>query len=167
MIEDGYFEKVPPSVGTISPFDVTEKITIDIVDDCHFEEEPIYVRWRNSLGYWDYWLFGNKRFNEMQSKSLGTYGKEVDDIATSQGSEFTQQMNVGSRYNLVDYVTKEKYQGIMSIYSSPKIEVMVSKDDNLWINAQIVGKTERFRNDAGMVDVNIAIDLPDLITVPN
>jgi hypothetical protein len=55
----------------------------------------------------------------------------------------------------------------MSIYSSPKIEVMVSKDDNLWINAQIVGKTERFRNDAGMVDVNIAIDLPDLITVPN
>lgn len=167
MIEDGYFEKVPPSIGEISPFDVTEKITIDIVDDCHFEEEPIYVRWRNSLGYWDYWLFGNKRFNETQSKSLGTFGKEADEIETSQGSEFTQQMNVGSRYYLVDYVTKEKYQGIMSIYSSSKIEVMVSKNDNLWINAQIVGKTERYRNDAGMVDVSIAIDLPDLITVPN
>lgn len=167
FIESGYFEKVPPTIGEISPFDITEKITVDIVNECHFEDEPIYVRWRNSLGYWDYWLFANKRMIETTSKSLGTFSKEVDDIAQSQGFDYTQQMNVGERHNLIDYVSNEKYRGIMSIYGSPKIEVLVNKDDNLWLTAQIVGKTERFRHDQGMVDVNIAIELPDLITVPN
>lgn len=120
-----------------------------------------YVRWINTLGGWDYWLFERKIYETDKVESGGTFVKYFDSIADSSSVEdykskpITPQVQVGC-----EYLSINDAKGLRSLKTSPKVE-WYNEDTATWIGVRVDAGSFLFRTDKNNYGkLDLTINLP-------
>lgn len=165
-IAPGYFEDTAPSEGTINR--ITEELEVKLVRPCE-SDKNVYLKWRNSLGTWSYWLFTLDKFDEYDGKTLGTYSVEPNDLETGNVRDEVLQMQTVSRITIGANLLREDYEGVKFIRRSPKIFMYMLNEDGdvVWLSVRIKDGTFRTRRGASKVAIEFTIELPEQYNVKN
>jgi hypothetical protein len=73
---------------------VTETIKVKIDDEC--KDNPVYLKWRNTLGGWDQWLFHTSQQLNVRTESLGEYKINFTDLETAETDVESRGFDSGS-----------------------------------------------------------------------
>jgi len=119
-----------------------------------------YVRWLNSLGGWDYWLFQFKIYETDKVESVGTYQKYFDSIASAKsfenyiGKNITPQVQVAA-----EFITPDEAIGLRSLKTSPSVE-WYNEETSSWIGVRVEPSSFLFRSDSlnyGKLELTITL----------
>jgi hypothetical protein len=159
IVSNGGSEFISLNAGynTINEFQI-EKIT----DIC----EGHYIKWLNSFGGWNYWLF-NKGNDTLSTKDLGTifndYNDVVDTISPYVAIGKTSENNITVRQ---DNITQDEFLILNDILESPKVYLFTGVQNevvqaNDWLEVTIKSGAFRVSNaKEKMTNLNLTIELP-------
>jgi hypothetical protein len=166
-------EIVPPEWSTkaLTRGGVSRWQRINVDRSC--QEYPVYLMWKNSLGGWDFWLFGKRhdvsysaskgeRY-ELDVLNIGTSTRRHNHIETFGKRKITVGDNVESHYikGLADI---ERSTAVYMLYNSAMLQTNPAL---AWIGVQIEPKGFTYRVNAERADIEIVIELPEYYTTPN
>jgi hypothetical protein len=118
----GYVAPVPDVV-------VTEVKRVKIDHSCY--NSPVFLRWKNTLGGWDHWLFFNTQTENLKTESIGDFVHPVSDIASAEGDKESLGYNAGNTMILgANGLSGNQYLAIRDLLYSPviyKVETTGSK----------------------------------------
>ena len=169
-VSPGYTIDVNPV--PVSPFQVTETLTVRNNLDCH--PYPVYLCWRNSLGGWDYWLFDKKHevaYTASQGTAFDVYVPELQNSGVRSRITQANQLKALTLGDLVDEIT---LTGLAEIERSPQVYMLWDADqfngiypERAWLGVRIAPKGFKYFTNAGNIEVEVTILLPELYTVRN
>ena len=108
--------------------------------------ETFYVRWLNTLGGWDYWLFEHKIYDALNVENGDNYESYFDSISAISDYEnvtfknVTPAVQVGS-----DTLTKDEAEGLKVLPTSPKI-YWYNENISKWIGVIVEPGTFNIRS---------------------
>lgn len=169
-VSPGYTLDVNPV--PVSPFQVTETVTLRNNTDCH--PYPVYLCWRNSLGGWDYWLFDKRHEVSYTAAQAAAFDIYVPDLEAANMRSKITQANQVKALTLGDLVDEITLTGLAEIERSPQV-YMLWDDTQLagiyperaWLAVRVAPKGFKYFTNAGNFEVELTIALPDLYTVRN
>jgi len=164
-IADSYYELIPPTPTSYPTFPATETKRIAVAHPCGLRE--IYVRWRNRLASWDYWLFDTQQNVTDETSTLGTFSKEPDELEEATKRMMSIDKDIVNSFTLLASVQQKNYQGIKQIISSPCVQVLVDKANNKWMDVQVTTKQLKYNTAAAYVDIAIEIEFPKFYSISN
>jgi hypothetical protein len=125
-----------------------------------------YLKWLNSFGGWNYWLF-NKGNDTLTTKDLGTifndYEDVVDTISPYVAIGKTSENNITVRQ---DNITPQEFLILNDILESPKVYLFTGLQNevvqlNDWLEVTIKSGAFRVSNAREkMTNLNLTIELP-------
>lgn len=100
---------------------ISETITL-LVEDANCN--PVYLRWKNSLGGWDYYLFEIRQYEDLKTDSSDLYQTNVTDLSTA-----TEYLNVIKKEGRkivkcgTETIKEYEFDLIKEIIYSPKVQL--------------------------------------------
>lgn len=161
----GYHETQPPSPASLSPYRMTEKKRIKIEESCG--RNPVYLRWRNSKGGWDAWLFeGNQTIN-FDTKQGQEFEQEPDEISTGVSRSITIDSAQLEKVTCGSIVLKEDVAGIAGIEASPAVYMLVGTSPDQWLRVKITPRGFSYQTKGATAEVQVQFVKYDHYTIPN
>ena len=160
----GYFDSFPESaLDTI--YTLTETINVKVRNAC--DRSPIFIRWRNPLGHWDYWCFDANHEIEPITKDSGRYVSEPTDLETGTGRVKTIASEQTDRITCGDVIDTEDWTGLKWIEQSPCVQMLTDKTALKWLEVQVSGAGMKVWKRGSKFEVKVQFDLPTYYSVPN
>jgi len=128
----GYFQTT--SVGSLdvdTNISETKRIRIG---DC--QDNPVYLRWRNSLGGFDYWLFGYRQVKNNDVDKFDTFNPVIQDIETEQRSELVITKEFVKTWVLGATLSMQQVTDIQELFTSPYVQWW-NEDNEEWYVCKI------------------------------
>lgn len=146
-------------------FEVIEALNVLYDVACGGYKLPIYLKWRNHLGGWDYFLFQNRQEIETTSKQIADYTTEPIELSTAVGRENITVAQQTTRITMGAIIGQKQISGIKGIERSPCVMMLVG--ENKWLRVRIVPKGFKIDTRAKNIPVEITIEIPDTYSVAN
>jgi hypothetical protein len=133
-------------VESIYFFDCLAPITINVKRPIEQSCNTFYVRWINTLGGWDYWLFEGKIYEGLKVENGNNYESYFDNISDISDFEnvtfknVTPVVQVGS-----STLTKNESEGLKILTTSPKI-YWYNEELSKWIGVRVEPGTFNIRS---------------------
>jgi hypothetical protein len=109
----GYVAPVPDVV-------VTEVKRVKIDHTCY--DNPVFLRWKNTLGGWDQWLFKGTQTESLTTADTGDFITPGYDLAISEGSTKSLGKTAGERIILgAEGLTNNQKEALKDLLYSPMI----------------------------------------------
>lgn len=162
FIADEYFENIPPSPSVVE-FDITQHQKVIINTPCN--DDGIYIRFRNSLGGWDYWLFNHRRITTTESVNVENIIVDPDDIETGYVRSKSVKKKQDNTILLADYVDAINIDGFLQLQASPEVQILIS--DNYWHSVNVLNSSIPRKSGISKIQIEFKISLPDIYTVTN
>lgn len=122
------------------------EIAIDVIDfyrgNIYYHEKckGIYLKWFNTFGGWDYWLFSDKYKITPKDKSIGEINVNSNNIQNLKSINSQLGKIVSVNYSVsCDFLNKQQFQKVSKIVYSPKIYLWTGKK---WIEVSIDFRTK-------------------------
>jgi hypothetical protein len=163
-IADDYFELDPPTPPSFTPYQLTEKKRVKIGALC--SSNPVYIRWRNSKGGFDYWLFKSNQTISYASKQEGDISREPDDLQDQNYRSLILIARQGKRITCGANVLKEDLEGIRGVEASTFVEMMVSASPVQWLRMKVVPKGFSYQTKGTTADVVVELEYPEPYSIP-
>lgn len=118
------------SLTSVAQENTLEEIFVDL-EHC-IPRNPIYLRWINTLGGWDYWCFGGTQEREIEWKAGEVFSKYFGAIESQTstgkfvGKSAVPSLKIGS-----EQLTTEQIEGIENLIYSPEVQMYYLLPDNL------------------------------------
>jgi hypothetical protein len=143
---------------------ITETKRIKIDHSCY--NNPVYLKWRNTLGGWDQWLFSGTQTDNLITEEIGEFQEPVWDIETAEKTSESLGMNAGKTLILgADNLTLNQYNAIREILYSPKV-YKIETDETKQV-VRVNKGTFNTETKNGLHSIEFEIILPDINTVKN
>lgn len=159
-----YFDTIPPS-GSITPYQMTEKKRVNIVQPCG--SHPVYVRWRNKKGGWDAWLFEKNQSVRMDARIDGEFQSDPYDIQTATHRATIIDTIQSKRISCGATVSISDAQAIAGIEGSPAIFILVDANTDTWVRMKQVPKGVQYQTKGATTDIQIELEYPEPYTISN
>ena len=160
-----YVEGVSGTEATT--YEIIEPLNVVYDRICGNYKLPVYLKWRNHLGGWDYFLFQNRQEVETTAKQLGDFTTEPFDLATAIGRESITVSQQTTRITMGAFIGSKQISGIKGIERSPCVMMCTDRVNNKWVRVRIVPKGFKMDTRAKSIPVEITIELPDTYSVAN
>lgn len=148
---------------------ITEIKTVKVVDACL--KEPVYLQWHNALGGKSYWLFERFKQENVQTKELMSYGINVIDLETAQGTSDITGKEAESFIEVGAKVKAEDMDGLRGLFESGKVIMLTNPttwkvDGAKWVKVTLrSGSLLVYQTDKAYFDVSFRIELPKTYTI--
>lgn len=128
---------------------------------------PIMLTWKNSLGGWDYWLFGKRQTINIETESKGFVGVPIWDIETAEETvkEIGKNLNSSIVLGASNLSVQEK-NGIEQVLSS-NIVYQLFKDGSKRRVSVSKGSYVSLETDSSLQNIEFEIRLPSSYTLSN
>jgi hypothetical protein len=88
----------------------------------HEECEGTYIKWLNTFGGWDYWLFSNKHGVKTKSSSVGSVNVDFDDIINLESINASLGKTVEETHELnASFLSSYEFNKLVRLGFSPKV----------------------------------------------
>lgn len=157
--------------GFIAPppgLQVFEAKVIKIDHSCH--PNPVFLKWRNSLGGWDQFMFDYDQQLELSTKDTGQVKNYLSDISSTSSNVFDLEKVVDNSFVLgSDKLTENEYNGLVpDLLISPSVYIVYpignGKRD---LRVQVKGGTYSTNKKDKRYALEFEIVLPPLFQVRN
>jgi len=126
--------------------DAFAPITFNVKRPVEQSCNTFYVRWLNTLGGWDYWLFEHKIYEAFKVENGNNYESYFDTISGISDFENVTLKNVSPAVQVgSDTLTKNEAEGLKILTTSPKI-YWYNEDISKWIGVIIEPGTFNIRS---------------------
>jgi hypothetical protein len=99
-------------------------------------DSPVYLRWRNSLGYFDFWLFGKRQVKNIQVDKFDTFEPLITDIEFQQESEAVQSKDKNKAWRIGAYLEMQSVTDIQELFSSPFVQ-WYNEENQKWYTVKV------------------------------
>jgi hypothetical protein len=121
---------------------ITFKVKRPIEQSCN----TFYVRWLNTLGGWDYWLFEGKIYEGFKVENGNNYESYFDNISDTKDFENVTFKNVSPAVQVgSNTLTKNEAEGLKVLPTSPKI-YWYNEELSKWIGVRVEPGTFNIRS---------------------
>ena len=103
----------------------TETKTVKIVHNCGLDN-PIYLCWLNAVGGFSYWLFDKYSKSTTQTKTEGSYNKNISNLETAIGNADILGKNITPKIDVGSVVKLEDMDGLRGLFESPKVFMLAN-----------------------------------------
>lgn len=106
------------------------------IDTCCVPQQPFYVRWVNTLGGRDYWMFSYRQY---ESNSIAERKEFIPYTDTSEVSSFTKTLSLKGKQTITagaGNLNSNEYEALKDIIYSPRVEYY-NEELGKWIEVQI------------------------------
>jgi hypothetical protein len=94
----------------------------------HNNCKGVYLKWLNTYGGWDYWLFGNKHKVKTKDKSMGKVYTGFDNIQNLNTIESSLGKEVDLSHDLqAEFLNTNQFQRVTRLMYSPKVYMWTGK----------------------------------------
>lgn len=163
-VAEGYFDSFPSEILSEN-WVLTEKKRVKYRKPCG--QSPVYLRWRNPLGSWDYWCFDANYEIEPMAKDGGKFSVEPDELESATARSKVISIESLDRLTCGDVVNEDDWSGLKWIESSPCVQMLTDKTNLKWINVDMgSGGMKRWKRGMNM-EIKVSFDLPNYYAVPN
>jgi hypothetical protein len=151
----------PPVEPPAPSEDLTEEILIEVRPaPCN----PVTLCWLNSLGVYETWCFEDLHGvfeNEIKTKIEAEYERYVEDLETDTNTTGITSKTVQRSLKLgADNIDADVYTGLLDLFTSPAVFLMVSADPVTWQSVRVSpGSTRYSEYDRAL---EITIELPNM-----
>jgi len=135
-------------------------------------ENPFYIKWRNTFGAWDYWLFDVKQVHSISTREIGDFAPYFADIETQDRTrELLQKEAVETVKVGADDLTIGEMLGLQQILYSPRVYWLKEWDGvNAPVWRQIIpapGGYQLYITDRNFQAIEIDFEFPAKYTLQN
>lgn len=152
ILPDGYSEiikKIKIRFGRIDSgifLDCLAPINLNFKRSLEQSCNTFYVRWINTLGGWDYWLFEHKIYEALKVDNGNNYESYFDTISGISDFENVTFKNVSPAVNVgSNTLTKNDAEGLKILTTSPKI-YWYNEEISKWIGVIVEPGTFQIRS---------------------
>lgn len=126
-------------------------------------KNPLYLRWLNTLGGWDYWLFEFNQVHEVTTRTGSLKVSYVDDISNTYNPSSVLKKSAGKSIVVgAESLSQEEAQGIEDL--SHSIEVQMWLGGTAWQTVQIQdGTFQVYQSNYASASVEFQLNLPPII----
>jgi hypothetical protein len=126
--------------------DAFAPITINVKRAVEQSCNTFYVRWLNTLGGWDYWLFEHKIYEALNVENGANYESYFDEIYSISDYENVSAKNVSPAVQVgSDTLTKNEAEGLKILPTSPKV-YWYNEELSKWIGVIVEPGTFNIRS---------------------
>jgi hypothetical protein len=126
--------------------DVLAPITFNFKRVMEQSCNTFYVRWLNTLGGWDYWLFENKIYEALKVENGNNYESYFDNISGISDFENVTFKNVSPAVQVgSNTLTRNEAEGLKILATSPKV-YWYNEDISKWIGVIVEPGTFNIRS---------------------
>ena len=126
--------------------DAFAPITINVKRPLEQSCNTFYVRWLNTLGGWDYWLFEGKIYEALKVENGNNYESYFDEISSISDFENVTFKNVSPAVQVgSSTVTKNEAEGLKILATSPKV-YWYNEEISKWIGVIVQPGTFNIRS---------------------
>ena len=126
--------------------DCLAPITLNVKRPAEQSCNTFYVRWINTLGGWDYWLFEGKIYEGFKVENGNNYESYFDNISDTKDFENVTFKNVSPAVQVgSNTLTKNEAEGLKILPTSPKI-YWYNEDLSKWIGVRVEPGTFNIRS---------------------
>lgn len=163
-LADGYFDSFPPEVLS-TVYQLTQVLRVKVSTPC--DKSPVFLRWRNPLGGWDYWCFDANYEIEPIAKDNGSFISEPSDLETASYRKKTISTDSLDRITCGAYIDEDDWSGLKWIESSPCVQMLTDLDALKWLEVSVgTGGMKRLKR-GNNFEVRVTFDMPNYYSVPN
>lgn len=163
-VAEGYFDSIPSEVlGSV--WQLTQVIRMKVKSPCG--KSPVFLRWRNPLGAWDYWCFDANYEIEPIAKDNGRFITESNDLESATTRSKTISTDATDRITCGDVIDETDWTGLKWVESSPCVQMLTDKTNLKWLEVSVgSGGMKRWKR-GQQFEVKVSFDLPNYYSVPN
>lgn len=156
-VDLGYVDEA--TTESLSANDLTESLQVNIQNDC--VDNPVYLRWFNQLGGYNYWLFSGNNFSKSEIAESEFFEQTIEDIETATGTaEYLSRNNQNSIILGADNLSQNDKQLVTSLIYSRKVE-MYNSTLNTWTDVLVkAGSFDVLEARETRSDIQVEIMLP-------
>jgi hypothetical protein len=149
---------VVPTAGTV----VTESIVIKLDNEC--KDNPIYLRWLNTLGGFDSFMFYFSNEKNIQTSSLGVFQRPYRSLSEkdynyTRGKRLSNSLLLG-----VDGLSQNDYEGIFpDLFASPAINIVDTSGNETPV--KILDGSWKMNSRDKVHSIEFEIELPQYFTI--
>jgi hypothetical protein len=138
---DGYAK-----TGYFSGFAILPQLTLQIISEFKrvyvgkCADNPVYLRWRNSLGYFDHWLFTKRQVKNTNVDKFDTFNTFITDIEFQQERETVQSKDKNKVWRLGAYLEMQSVTDINELFSSPFVQ-WFNEENQQWYSVKVKSGT--------------------------
>ncbi len=137
------------------------KQSINIVCRC-VPRNPFYMRWINSYGGFDYWMFEKRQTYEREVKSLETFKPYIDNFSTAHGTDIVFRKELESKVTVgVEGLAANEWRLLSFIARSPFVQ-WYDEEKQLWTNVVVEKCKQALQTDNALHGMEYTIQLPTL-----
>lgn len=126
--------------------DCLAPITLNFKRPAEQSCNTFYVRWMNTLGGWDYWLFEGKIYEGFKVENGNNYESYFDNISDTKDFENVTFKNVSPAVQVgSNTLTKNEAEGLKVLPTSPKI-YWYNEELSKWIGVRVEPGTFNIRS---------------------
>ena len=126
--------------------DCLAPITLNVKRPAEQSCNTFYVRWINTLGGWDYWLFEGKIYEGFKVENGNNYESYFDNISDTKDFENVTFKNVSPAVQVgSNTLTKNEAEGLKILPTSPKI-YWYNEELSKWIGVRVEPGTFNIRS---------------------
>jgi hypothetical protein len=126
--------------------DCLAPITLNVKRPLEQSCNTFYVRWLNSLGGWDYWLFEHKIYEALKVDNGNNYQSYFDNISDISDFENVTFKNVSPAVQVgSDTLTSNEAEGLKVLTTSPKV-YWYNEEFSKWIGVIVQPGTFNIRS---------------------
>lgn len=126
--------------------DAFAPITLNVKRALEQSCNTFYVRWLNTLGGWDYWLFEHKIYEALKVENGNNYENYFDTISGISDFENVTFKNVSPAVQVgSDTLTKNEAEGLKILTTSPKV-YWYNEEFSKWIGVIVEPGTFNIRS---------------------
>lgn len=134
-------------------------------------QQPIYIRWENLIGGWDYWLFQWSQDSKLNTTNGQQFKQNVTDLSTA--TEVFQYYKKEGRDIITlfaENINSNELETIRKISLSPKVELLDDKDVSpyFWFTV-LIDQTDigSYKTENNLHSLSINIRLLEIQTQSN
>jgi hypothetical protein len=131
-----------------------------------YQKEPVYLRWLNELGGFDYYLFYKKDTREtVRSSYVNKYPLTIEPInGTQEGTLQVYKKEIGETWVIgADDIPLAEYDELKKIGRSFKIDLWLP-NKNTWLGVNIQDATYPTPQEEELIDAELILIMPEIFS---
>ena len=114
----------------------TQTTSILVEDNC-IPDSPLYVRWLNTLGGWDYWMFGVRQFYSSKSEQKEFANRFIESVHNDRRTTDLTNLSVSNFVKAgAGVLSANEFEALKEIEYSPMVDYYDTKQMH-WIGCQV------------------------------
>lgn len=156
-----YFQIQLYSGSDAAPKYITQPLNIKIEKPC--KGPKVYIKWLNTLGGWDYWLFEKDNITSISTANDIQIDRNVFDWENADTIADLIKKSAAKRINIGATVSMDDAAALEGIYTSIKVMMMTSLQPIKWQTVIVNNGTfETNRAKLAFLTMKFAINLPEI-----